>query len=77
MARHASWACEDFLDECAAGGADAAFAAMSPGAKSGLFYVPVAKENLGSKYSQDPKLAAELWDWTEAELKGLEYHETV
>ncbi|KAL2048010.1 hypothetical protein ABVK25_011106 [Lepraria finkii] len=50
---------------------------MSPGAKSGQYYVPVAKENLGSKYSQDPKLAAEWWERTEAELKGLGYHETV
>ncbi|KAL6719844.1 hypothetical protein ACLMJK_001765 [Lecanora helva] len=44
------------------------FAATSPAVKTGQYYVPVAVENAGSKYSQDPKLAAELWDWTDKEL---------
>ncbi len=44
------------------------FAATSADAKSGQYYEPVAKENAGSAYSQDPKLASELWEWTEAEL---------
>ena len=44
------------------------FAATSPQAKSGQYYVPVAVENSGSSYSQDQKLAAELWEWTETEL---------
>lgn len=44
------------------------FAATSPGVKSGQYYVPTAVENAGSKYSQDQKLADELWQWTESEL---------
>ena len=44
------------------------FAATSPKAKTGQYYIPTAIENPGSKYSQDPKLAAELWDWTEHQL---------
>ena len=44
------------------------FAATSAAAMSGQYYEPVAKENSGSAYSQDPKLAGELWEWTEAEL---------
>jgi NAD(P)-dependent dehydrogenase (short-subunit alcohol dehydrogenase family) len=51
------------------------FAATSPKAKSGQYYVPVAKESSGSTYSQDPKLAAELWEWTEAELTRLGYND--
>ena len=66
-----------FLTSVQTGALTQLFAATSPNAKSGQYYVPIAKENSGSKYSQDPKLAAELWDWTEAELKGLGYHETV
>ena len=44
------------------------FAATSPKAKTGQYYVPTAVENAGSKFSQDPKLAEELWDWTEDQL---------
>lgn len=44
------------------------FAATSKDVKSGQYYIPVAQENPGSKYSQDPKLSGELWEWTEAEL---------
>lgn len=44
------------------------FAATSPSAKSGQYYVPTAVENTGSKLSQDDKLVTELWDWTESEL---------
>ena len=44
------------------------FAATSPKAKSGQYYVPTAVENAGSKYSQDEKLAQQLWAWTENEL---------
>ena len=50
------------------------FLATSPKAKSGQYYVPTAKENAGSSYSQDPKLAGELWDWTEKELAEHGYH---
>ena len=44
------------------------WAATSKEAKTGTYYVPVAKENPGSGYSKDEKLAGELWDWTEKEL---------
>ncbi len=44
------------------------FAATSPQAKSGQYYVPTAIANAGSGYSRDPKLATELWEWTESEL---------
>ena len=44
------------------------FAATSSKVKSGQYYVPTAVENPGSKYSQDQRLAEELWEWTESEL---------
>ena len=44
------------------------WAATSKDAKTGTYYVPVAKESQGSGYSNDKKLALELWDWTEVEL---------
>ncbi|KAF2104952.1 NAD(P)-binding protein [Rhizodiscina lignyota] len=49
------------------------WAATSPGVKSGKYYVPVGKENAGSNYSQDPKLAKRLYDWTEDEFSRLGY----
>ena len=44
------------------------FTATSPDAKSGEYYEPVAIQRPGSKCSQDPELAKELWNWTETEL---------
>ena len=44
------------------------WAATSKEPKTGLYYVPVAKEGRGSSYANDEKLARELWDWTEKEL---------
>ncbi len=44
------------------------YAATNKDAKSGSYYVPIAVENPGSKNARDPKLAEELWDWTEKEL---------
>lgn len=44
------------------------WAATSQEAKTGTYYVPVAKENAGSAYARDNKLARELWDWTENEF---------
>lgn len=44
------------------------WAATSDAAKTGTYYVPVAKESNGSAYSRDEQLARELWDWTEKEL---------
>ncbi|KAF2093488.1 NAD(P)-binding protein [Rhizodiscina lignyota] len=44
------------------------WAATSPDAVSGKYYVPVARENSGSAYSRNPEMAAKLWDWTEEQL---------
>ena len=44
------------------------WAATSKEAKTGLYYVPVAKEGRASGYANDEKLGRELWDWTEKEL---------
>jgi len=49
------------------------WAATSQEAKAGTYYVPVAKENAGSAYSRDEKLARELWDWTENEFSKHGY----
>lgn len=48
-------------------------AATSEEAKTGTYYVPTATESAGSKYSQDSKLAKELWDWTEQQLAEKGY----
>ena len=44
------------------------FAAVSKDAKSGSYYVPVAKEAVPSGYAQDEGLAEVLWAWTEEQL---------
>ena len=44
------------------------FAATSPEAKNGHYYVPTGVENSGSTLSQDTKLGDELWEWTEREF---------
>jgi NAD(P)-dependent dehydrogenase (short-subunit alcohol dehydrogenase family) len=44
------------------------WAATSPEAKSGTWYVPVGKVTVGSKLSQDGKLGEQLFEWTEKEL---------
>jgi len=44
------------------------WAATSKDAKSGKYYVPVAKESAGSAYAQDAELQSKLWKWTEDEL---------
>ena len=49
------------------------FAATSPDAKSGVYYTPTAKETALGQLPSDPKLAAELWEWTEKELKEHGY----
>lgn len=45
------------------------WAAFSPEAKSGSYYIPVGKENHGGVLD-DSKSAQELWEWTENELKA-------
>jgi NAD(P)-dependent dehydrogenase (short-subunit alcohol dehydrogenase family) len=40
--------------------------------QSGAFYEPVGKLGKHSKYSQDTRLATELWDWTQNQLKSHE-----
>ncbi|CAF9925280.1 MAG: hypothetical protein ALECFALPRED_003104 [Alectoria fallacina] len=57
-----------FLTTVQKGALTQLFAATSEEAKTGTYYVPTATENAGSKYSQDSKLAGELWDWTEQTL---------
>ncbi len=44
------------------------WAATSPDAQSGKYYVPTAKENPGSAQSQDAEMARKLWEWTEEQL---------
>ena len=38
--------------------------------KSGTFYEPVGESGKHSKFSLDPKLQAELWDYTQKQLQG-------
>ena len=38
--------------------------------KTGTYYVPVAVEGRDSAFAKDDKAAAELWAWTEEQLKG-------
>jgi NAD(P)-dependent dehydrogenase (short-subunit alcohol dehydrogenase family) len=40
--------------------------------RSGAYYEPVGKLGKHSKYSQDARLATELWDWTHNQLKNHE-----
>lgn len=42
--------------------------ATSKETKTGVYYIPVGKENAGSGYSRDEKLVNELWEYTEKEL---------
>ncbi len=49
------------------------FAATSKDAKTGSYYVPIAKEDEASDYARDEKLADKLWDWTEKELDAAGY----
>ncbi|OIW33062.1 retinol dehydrogenase 12 [Coniochaeta ligniaria NRRL 30616] len=49
------------------------FAATSKDAKTGSYYVPIAKEDEASEYARDEKLADKLWDWTEKELDAAGY----
>jgi hypothetical protein len=57
-----------FTVTVAEGALNQLWAATSMDAKSGKYYVPVAKENAGTAYAQDAELASKLWTWTEAEL---------
>ena len=46
------------------------WAAVSPAAKSGVFYFPVGVKGRGSALSKDSELRDRLWEWTERELKS-------
>jgi retinol dehydrogenase-12 len=48
------------------------WAATSPDIKSGEYYTPVAVTGGRSGNANNEKLARELWDWTENELKAWE-----
>ena len=49
------------------------WAAVSPDARSGHFYYPVAKDFWGSEQVRDDAKALNLWEWTEVELKKQGY----
>jgi NAD(P)-dependent dehydrogenase (short-subunit alcohol dehydrogenase family) len=49
------------------------WATVSPDARSGHFYYPVAKDFSGSEQVRDGAKALDLWEWTEAELKKQGY----
>ena len=49
------------------------WATVSPDARSGHFYYPVAKDFSGSEQVRDDAKALNLWEWTEAELKKQGY----
>lgn len=46
------------------------WAATAPDIVSGKYYTPVGAESAGSPCAQDSKLAHELWEWTQSELKS-------
>ncbi|KAF4829921.1 putative oxidoreductase [Colletotrichum siamense] len=48
------------------------WAATADGVLNGEYYVPVGVPGKGSALSKDEDLARKLWDWTEAELRGIE-----
>ncbi|ERF75915.1 hypothetical protein EPUS_01281 [Endocarpon pusillum Z07020] len=41
--------------------------------KSGGYYVPVAKPDVGSKFANDAELARKLWEWSEEDLERQGY----
>lgn len=49
------------------------WAATAGEAKTGTYYVPVARESKGSGYSRDEKLAEELWNWTQKQFEARSY----
>jgi NAD(P)-dependent dehydrogenase (short-subunit alcohol dehydrogenase family) len=49
------------------------WATVSPDARSGHFYYPVAKDFSGSEQVRDDAKALYLWKWTEAELEKQGY----
>lgn len=62
-----------FINDAKTGALNQLWAATSKEAKTGTYYFPVGKENIGSAYSRDEKLAENLWTWTEEELKTQGY----
>ncbi|KAF8854883.1 NAD(P)-binding protein [Acephala macrosclerotiorum] len=58
-----------FMMTSAQGALNQLWASTSADAKSGKYYVPIAKENTGSAYVRDKELGTKLWDWTEKELE--------
>jgi hypothetical protein len=45
------------------------WAAVSPDAKSGQYYGPVGRTELGSKLSQDRELQEKLYNWIQTEIQ--------
>lgn len=46
------------------------WASTSKDVVSGTYYEPIGRTGLGKPHTNDSALAAQLWDWTEKELKG-------
>jgi NAD(P)-dependent dehydrogenase (short-subunit alcohol dehydrogenase family) len=57
-----------FTNSVQQGALNQLWAATSGDAKSGKYYVPVAKESPGSALAQDKELGERLWKWTEGEM---------
>lgn len=58
-----------WLDDVAKGARNQLWAAVAKDVRSGVYYTPVGHQASGSANARNEKLAAELWDWTEKELK--------
>lgn len=54
----------------ATGALNQLWAATAKDVVSGSYYKPVGSRSLGSPCAQDSKLAHELWEWTQSELKS-------
>jgi retinol dehydrogenase 12 len=46
------------------------WAAVSPDAKTGTYYIPIGRGGREEKIAKDEGLAKRLWEWTEKELDG-------
>jgi retinol dehydrogenase-12 len=48
------------------------WAATADGVESGRYYEPVGVKGMGSELSRDEGFGKKLWEWTQAELEGVE-----
>lgn len=63
-----SWLVSFALTGVSEGAKNQIWAAVSPDAKSGHFYHPIAVDGKASAQAKDEKLCEQLWAWTEKEL---------